>query len=241
MAWSTRELADLAGTTVNAVRHYHQRGLLEEPDRRMNGYKQYGVPHLIRLLQIRRLRDIGVPITEIERLGSDVGTSRDVLKAIDADLAETIERSSRARAEIAEMIRHGSVTDVPAGFASIAPRLSPAERSLTLVYSQLYEPEAMDDIREMFEADTDPTTVEFDSLPADADDAERDRLVEQLAEAIAKVLVSYPWIAAPEPHLQRTGMATAAAMPEILRAFYNPAQIDVLERATALASARVGE
>ena len=29
MAWSTRELADLAGTTVNTVRHYHERGLIE--------------------------------------------------------------------------------------------------------------------------------------------------------------------------------------------------------------------
>ncbi|WP_433560110.1 MerR family DNA-binding transcriptional regulator [Pseudonocardia xinjiangensis] len=28
MAWSTRELADLAGTTVRAVRHYHDVGLL---------------------------------------------------------------------------------------------------------------------------------------------------------------------------------------------------------------------
>ena len=31
MAWSTRELAELAGTTVNTIRHYHALGLLERP------------------------------------------------------------------------------------------------------------------------------------------------------------------------------------------------------------------
>ncbi|GAB2478656.1 MerR family transcriptional regulator [Promicromonospora xylanilytica] len=238
MTWSTRELADLAGTTVNAVRHYHQRGLLEEPGRRTNGYKQYGVSHLVRLLQIRRLRDIGVPITQIERLDSGVGTSRDVLAAIDAELAETIERSKRTRAEIAEMIRHGSITEVPTGFAKIAPRLSPSERSLTLVYSQLYEPKVMDDVREMLEADVDAATVEFESLPADADQATRDRLVEQFAETIAKAFVNYPWITSPEPHLKHTATSTAATMAETMRAIYNAAQLDVLERATERARAR---
>src|ERR687892_734354 len=47
MAWSTREIAELAGTSLRAVRHYHEVGLLEEPARRANGYKQYGVAHLI--------------------------------------------------------------------------------------------------------------------------------------------------------------------------------------------------
>jgi DNA-binding transcriptional MerR regulator len=47
VAWSTRELAELAGTTVNTVRHYHRIGLLDEPERRNNGYKEYGVPHLV--------------------------------------------------------------------------------------------------------------------------------------------------------------------------------------------------
>ncbi len=48
MTWSTRELATLAGTTVNTVRHYHRVGLLDEPQRMSNGYKQYGVAHLVR-------------------------------------------------------------------------------------------------------------------------------------------------------------------------------------------------
>jgi DNA-binding transcriptional MerR regulator len=34
MAWSTRELAELAGTTVNTIRHYHRGGPLAAPGRR---------------------------------------------------------------------------------------------------------------------------------------------------------------------------------------------------------------
>ena len=40
MAWSTREIAELAGTSLRAVRHHHEVGLLAEPERRSNGYKQ---------------------------------------------------------------------------------------------------------------------------------------------------------------------------------------------------------
>jgi DNA-binding transcriptional MerR regulator len=63
VAWSTRELADLAGTTVRAVRHYHDVGLLEEPRRCSNGYKQYGVAHLIRTLD--RLQDVRTEVHQI--------------------------------------------------------------------------------------------------------------------------------------------------------------------------------
>jgi DNA-binding transcriptional MerR regulator len=48
---STQQIAELAVTTVKAVRHYHQIGLLDAPERAANGYKQYEVPHLVRLLQ----------------------------------------------------------------------------------------------------------------------------------------------------------------------------------------------
>ena len=50
MAWSTRELAELISTTVRSVRYHHQLGLLDEPERLANGYKQYEVRHLVRLL-----------------------------------------------------------------------------------------------------------------------------------------------------------------------------------------------
>ncbi|MEU6452749.1 MerR family transcriptional regulator, partial [Streptomyces sp. NPDC046979] len=65
MSWSTREIAELAGTSLRAVRHYHEVGLLTEPERRANGYKQYGVLHLVRLLRVKRLVDLGFSLNQI--------------------------------------------------------------------------------------------------------------------------------------------------------------------------------
>lgn len=70
MAWSTRQLAELAGTTVKAVRHYHKIGLLEEPHRTSNGYKQYDVRHLLSLLRITRLTDLDMPLAQIAVMGT---------------------------------------------------------------------------------------------------------------------------------------------------------------------------
>ena len=36
------QLASYTGVTVRAVRHYHQIGLLPEPDRDASGYRRYG-------------------------------------------------------------------------------------------------------------------------------------------------------------------------------------------------------
>lgn len=54
MTWSTRQLAELAGTSVRAVRHYHDIGLLAELERASNGYKRYGVAHLLRITGVNR-------------------------------------------------------------------------------------------------------------------------------------------------------------------------------------------
>jgi DNA-binding transcriptional MerR regulator len=104
MAWSTRELAELAGTTLNAVRHYHRVGILDEPDRTSNGYKQYEVRHLTRLILIRRLRDMGVPLDRIEQASCPDSTEA-ALGAIDDELAENIERLQRSRSEIGAILR----------------------------------------------------------------------------------------------------------------------------------------
>lgn len=110
MAWSTREVAHLAGTTVNTVRHYHRIGLLDEPDRLSNGYKQYEVRHLVRLLQIRRLRDLGVPLERIEQVEAHGDTASEALTAIDAELSMSISGLQRARAEIAALLQRSTET-----------------------------------------------------------------------------------------------------------------------------------
>jgi len=236
MAWSTRELADLAGTTVNTVRHYHRVGLLDEPDRMSNGYKQYQVEHLVRLLQIRRLRDLGVPIEQIEQVGQSGGTSSQALEAIDAELALSIERLQRARAEIAAILRGSSATDVPSGFEHVAAGLSTSDRALILIYEQLYDEDAMADVRRMLEAERDQATEDFDALAPDADEDERRRLAERYAVTLARAMADYPWLmSSPGAHFSKAPKLAASAVSESVLALYNPAQFDVLARATVIA------
>lgn len=102
--WSTRELARLAGTTVNTIRHYHRVGLLEEPVRRSNGYKQYDEQHLLRLLGVRRLAELGVPLSRISELDDCPEATTDALRAADRDLASSIDRLQRARGDIAAIL-----------------------------------------------------------------------------------------------------------------------------------------
>lgn len=107
MAWSTRQLAELAGTSLRAVRHYHEVGLLDEPERGSNGYKHYGVAHLVRLLRIKRLTELGFSLAQIAEMGEGGGHPGEALRALDAELAATIERLYRVRVELAVILRHG--------------------------------------------------------------------------------------------------------------------------------------
>ena len=241
MTWSTQGIAELAGTTVNTVRHYHRVGLLEQPDRMPNGYKQYQVRHLVRLLKIRRLRDLGVPLDQIDEVALEGDSSFEALRAIDADLAVSIERLQRARAEIQAILQGASVTGVPAGFEDVAPQLSKPDQSLMLIYSQLYDDDAMQDLRDMVRADPESASKEFDALPPDADETARAELAERYAPVIARAIRDYPWVMDPGKHLSKSLETTQNTVVESIMALYNPAQRDVLARASVIAGGIIRE
>ena len=62
------QLAASAGVTVRAVRHYHQIGLLPEPDRDASGYRRYGATAVVSLIKIRTLASAGVPLSHIGQM-----------------------------------------------------------------------------------------------------------------------------------------------------------------------------
>ena len=65
------QIANLAGTTPRAVRHYHRLGLLEVPPT-VRGRREYGVEHLARLLRIRWLAAGGLSLRQVaEIIASD--------------------------------------------------------------------------------------------------------------------------------------------------------------------------
>ncbi|TFD92059.1 MerR family transcriptional regulator [Cryobacterium lactosi] len=242
MTWSTKQLAELAGSTVKAVRHYHAIGLLDTPERASNGYKLYGVDHLVRLLQIKRLSDLGMPLAQIAAMSEPDASPDDALRVIDTDVAESIERLQRVRAELALILRHQTPTDLPAGFGEGASELSDADRALLLIYSRVFTTTAMEDLREMVQdKKRRPIDAEFDSLPSTADEATRQELAERYAPYMQELTATYPWLSEPGKRAPGGRVFAGSVVGEAITALYNPAQMDVLGRAHAVLQAATND
>ncbi|MEU1278937.1 MerR family transcriptional regulator [Streptomyces sp. NPDC005805] len=100
------ELAALVGVTSRTVRHYHQQGLLPEPVRRANGYREYGLRDAVVLARIRRLTELGLGLAEVrDVLADDAGRELvEVLEELDADLAAQEAAIARRRARLGELV-----------------------------------------------------------------------------------------------------------------------------------------
>ena len=230
MGWSTSELARLTGTTVNTIRHYHKLGLLTEPARMSNGYKQYGASHLLRLHQIRRMRELGIPLADIGSVDDDHEQQQLALKQLESDLGEQIAALEKARTEVSQLLEHGAPIDTAAGFIDIASRMSSADRSLMNIYSTLYEESALAEMRSIM-SETTPYDQEIDELAEDADDATRESLAEQIAPSMKRHLEAKPWLLAPTDRMTGDVKMGQAAIIGSISELYNDAQIDVIQRA----------
>jgi DNA-binding transcriptional MerR regulator len=235
MSWSTREVAELSGTTVKTVRYYHQIGLLDEPDREPNGYnKRYEVRHLTRLLQIKRLTGLGLSLAQVAGIGTAGEGHPSVYREIDAELEATVERIQRIRQELATLSRPGATPDVPTGFHDVAQRLRGNDRALLTIYAQLFTEESMRALRETLAANPHEALDEaFRDLPADADEATRQSLAERMAPYVgANSTVTME----PRATTPRQAEAARNAVDQALQALYSAAQLDVLRRAHRLSS-----
>ncbi|MEV0358222.1 MerR family transcriptional regulator [Nocardia sp. NPDC050697] len=229
MGWSTRQLAELAGTSLRTVRHYHDVGLLPEPERGNNNYKHYGVQHLVRLLQIKRLTDLGFSLPQIAEMGDTDAHPEAALRALDKELEATIERLQRARVELGLLLRHAPPTDLPPELALAAAEadLSGADRGLVTVMSRLLTGDQLDAYAELIRSG-EPALVdrEFDALPADADPETRRDLAERMVPRIRALLAEHPEIRDLDLPPQRAAQTIGIAMRDL----YNPAQLDVMRR-----------
>jgi DNA-binding transcriptional MerR regulator len=96
-ALTISQLAAYAGVTVRAVRHYHAKGLLPEPERDQSGYRRYDAAAVVQLIRIRTLADAGVPLAMVQ----------DLLAADDEEFATAVESiDRRLRAEIRQRQHH---------------------------------------------------------------------------------------------------------------------------------------
>ncbi|WFE41285.1 MerR family transcriptional regulator [Micromonospora sp. WMMD998] len=117
------QLAAYAGVTVRTVRHYHQVGLLPEPERDVSGYRRYGAKAVASLIRIRTLADAGVPLAEISTmLEADAATFAGAVRRIDDRLREQIERLETSRRQVAQLAA-GYALALPAEVTAYLDRL----------------------------------------------------------------------------------------------------------------------
>lgn len=245
----SREVAELAGVSVRTLRHYHQIGILPEPVRQSNGYRTYDLATIARLLRIRRLTELGIPLGQVEEMLDDT-PDRDLLDEIDRQLVTAIERLEEQRRQISRLRATGERADLPEGLAELVT-LGPADGSAgvlgemdqdsLLLIARVVGPDnlnrqALSDLAEVLRPmKGDPELVEasvdFDRLRSDASPAE----IHQVADRLAAVLA--PMVAGVEhtPTGRALARAPARAWPDLTEdSRLNPAQAQTMGRLIAL-------
>ncbi|MFJ8307897.1 MULTISPECIES: MerR family transcriptional regulator [unclassified Streptomyces] len=246
------EIAALVGVTTRAVRHYHHLGLLPEPARLANGYRQYSARDAIELARIRRLTELGLGLDEVrDVIADDAGRElAEVLAELDADLARQEAEIRARRARLATLLARAGSGRLTADdelspeladfFAELGPSRTGSataakDRELLTLLATVAAPEERDRLMSALRTlAAAPGAAErahevyalLDDL-ADADPA--DPRVETAARALADCL---PPGLATEP-VTDTGLA-AAADNGFLKAFFAdfaPAQAEAVRRA----------
>ena len=110
------DVAAIVGTTPRAIRHYHQIGLLPEPERGSDNRRRYGYEEMIRLLWIRKMADAGIALNDIRDAFADtapVGADTDhdvtgILERLEETLVAQEEELQRQRTAVQSMRARGS-------------------------------------------------------------------------------------------------------------------------------------
>ncbi|MEC4295016.1 MerR family transcriptional regulator [Adlercreutzia shanghongiae] len=245
----SNEVAKLAGVTVRTLRHYHQLGILPEPPRSANGYRDYPAADVARVLRVKRLASLGFPLARIGEILEDMdapgSSAAAALDDLDRELALEIERLEEQRRTIAALRTENLDPTLPVRFARILSMLpgvssladaSPADRTAIVVAGHLYNDDeldelervvgriASDDLIEAFEQ----LNARIESLRPDAPEEERDALAQQTLDALAPVIACFDaanWL---RPSTDRERF-----LDEIAFRDYNDAQQDVYNRVEA--------
>jgi len=191
------QLADYVGVTVRAVRHYHQRGLIPEPERDVSGYRRYDANAVIELIRIKALADAGVPLARIEEvLGAGPEEFSGALAHIDKALGQRIKELQEQRRRVSQLAA-GDRLYVPAEIADLFdlfrlmdlnPDAIQIERDGWILLAARYPDQARQWAREKVQALSDPDFQELYRLYHQAYDYAAD---DPRLETIADTLVDF--------------------------------------------------
>lgn len=111
------DAAAFVGTTPRAIRHYHEIGLLPEPERGVDDRRRYGHEDMIRLLWIRKMADAGIALDDIrDAFDADAASAgadgedgiAGILERLEETLAEQEAELGRQRTAVQRMRTEGS-------------------------------------------------------------------------------------------------------------------------------------
>ncbi len=107
------QLAQQAGVAIDTVRYYERQGLLPPPQRRASGYRQYGDQDVTRLRFIRRAKDLGFTLQEIQDLlalssnsQADRGDVRSLAQRRLSDIEHKLRELAAMRDALAQLVGH---------------------------------------------------------------------------------------------------------------------------------------
>jgi DNA-binding transcriptional MerR regulator len=239
-------MARLAGVTVRTIRHYHQIGLLPEPPRSANGYRDYSAADLATLVRIHSFAELGIPLAEISRVLGDPTATDDLLTQIDEQAEADIARLTARRRDIAALRQNGAAPDLPASLARYVSLMTTAgsvsaegmqyEREQLALLSRFVSVDGWESIARTLEdlraagEHLDDLSRRFLALPEDAPEDEWRAIAEEMMILIAPLASSEGF-----PPL---GDEAAALLSQHQKTFLNSAQERVLARITELADSQ---
>jgi len=192
-------LAAYAGVTVRAVRHYHQIGLLPEPERDHSGYRTYDATAVVRLIRIRTLADAGVPLARVqELLDADPDEFARSIEDVDKQLRAEIRRLQDNRRRIAELAagEHLALPQTVVDYLDRLRGLGVDERYIELerdgwIMVAAQVPDEIDGMMvKKHEELEDPDMVELYRLISEAIDwTPDDPRIEQLADIMERLMI----------------------------------------------------
>ena len=107
--FSSGELARLAGVSADTLRHYERKGVLPRPRRALNGYREYPVEALERVMLVRRALTVGFTLDELAgilRVRDAGGAPCQDVRAMAAGKLSDIESRLRNLMVVREELRH---------------------------------------------------------------------------------------------------------------------------------------
>lgn len=118
--YSIGQVAKQSGVSVETVRYYEKEGLLEVPERKESGYRQFKGDTIARLSFIQQAKKLGFSLKEIGELlsiTSDANTVCDDVKQLSQDKLVDIEKKIKMLQQMRKSLK--KLIDVCPGQAPI--------------------------------------------------------------------------------------------------------------------------